>query len=274
MTRLPRSVDDLRGLRAARWVRESTTGQFDRYGPGAQRELESGAIRRLALVDTGLEWSAAQSGATVHGSPAMRAMLASAAEGEFDLLLVGYVARWQRNLRQTLNLLEEDLHPVGVAVWFCDEELLSSNERHWDQLVDEAKAADSWLRKHRRRVREGYAAKRAEQRDPGGRPPFGFRRDPETKLIVADPERALAVLRAFELAGSRMTDPRSRRRLGCRCTRSAACSRARSTSAGSGRASARTGRRSSTRPCGRPSRRLASSGGPGTAGPRRAGPTP
>ena len=31
--------------------------------------------------------------------------------------------------------------------------------------VDEAKAADSWLRKHRRRVREGYAAKRAERRD-------------------------------------------------------------------------------------------------------------
>src|ERR1700686_1655624 len=105
--RPPGSLDELRGLRAARWIRESTTGQFDRYGPGAQRELQSGAIRRLGLVDTGFEWSAAQSGATVHGSPAMRAMLAAAAEGEFDLLLVGYVARWQRNLRQTLNLLEE-----------------------------------------------------------------------------------------------------------------------------------------------------------------------
>ncbi len=204
--RLPRSVDDLRGLRVARWIRESTTGQFDRYGPGAQRELQAGAIRRLALVDTGLEWSAAQSGATVHGSPAMRAMLAAAAEGAFDLLLVGYVARWQRNLRQTLNLLEEDLHPAGVAVWFCDEELLSSNERHWDQLVDEAKAADSWLRKHRRRVREGYAAKRAKQRDPGGRAPFGLRRDPTTKLMEADPERVPTVIRAFELAASRMND--------------------------------------------------------------------
>jgi DNA invertase Pin-like site-specific DNA recombinase len=204
--RLPRSVDDLHGLRVARWIRESTTGQFDRYGPGAQRELQAGAIRRLALIDTGLEWSAAQSGATVHGSPAMRAMLASAAEGEFDLLLVGYVARWQRNLRQTLNLLEEDLHPAGVAVWFCDEELLSSAERNWGQLVDEAKAADLWLRKHRRRVQEGYAAKRAEQRDPGGRAPFGLRRDPQTKLMEADPERVPTVIRAFELAASRMND--------------------------------------------------------------------
>jgi hypothetical protein len=98
----------------------------------------------------------------------------------------------------TLRHREWVVGPVGMG--------RGGPERVGDQLVDEAKAADSWLRKHRRRVREGYAAKRAEQRDPGGRPPFGFRRDPETKLIVADPERALAVLRAFELAGSRMTD--------------------------------------------------------------------
>ena len=56
----------------------------------------------------------------------MAAMLEAAGAGAFDVLVVGYVARWQRNLRQTLNLLEDDLHPAGVAVWFGDEELLSS----------------------------------------------------------------------------------------------------------------------------------------------------
>ena len=30
--RLPRSLDDVRGLRVARWIRESTAGQYDRYG--------------------------------------------------------------------------------------------------------------------------------------------------------------------------------------------------------------------------------------------------
>lgn len=204
--RLPRSIEDLRGLRAARWIRESTPGQFDRYGPDAQRELQSASMRRLGLVDTGLEWSAAQSGATVHSAPAMRAMLAAAAAGDFDVLVVGYVARWQRNLRQTLNLLEEDLHPAGVAVWFADEELLSSHDRHWDQLVDEAKGADSWLRKHRRRVAEGLAAKRATKGDPGGRPPIGFRRDPITKLVEPDEASLEVVRRAFELAAGRLTD--------------------------------------------------------------------
>lgn len=206
MTRLPATVEDLRRLRAARWIRESTAGQFDRYGPDAQRELQDRSVRRFGLVDTGLAWSAAQSGATVHSSAKMRAMLDAAIAGEFEVLLVGYVARWQRNLRQTLNLLEDELHPAGVAVWFCDEELLSSCDRHWDQLVDEAKGADSWLRRHRRRVKEGYEAKRATRKDPGGHPPYGFLRDPDTKLIAADPERTPTVVRAFELAAERLTD--------------------------------------------------------------------
>lgn len=203
--KLPAAVDDLRGLRAARWIRESTASQFDRYGPDAQRELAARAIARLGLTDTGLEWSAAQSGSTVHAGPAMRAMLDAAAAGAFDILVVAYVARWQRNLRQTLNLLEDQLHPAGVAVWFADEELLSSSERHWDQLVDEAKSAESWLRRHRRRVREGLAAKLATRRDPAGRPGFGFRRNAE-KLLEPDPASLVATRKIFELAAARLTD--------------------------------------------------------------------
>jgi hypothetical protein len=58
---------------------------------------------------------------------------AAARQRSFDVLLVGYVSRWQRNLRRTLELLEDVLHPAGVAVYFCDEEILSSSDRHWDQ---------------------------------------------------------------------------------------------------------------------------------------------
>lgn len=205
MRRLGSTVEGLRGLRAARWIRESTQGQFDRYGPDAQRDMQDRAIARLALVDTGLAWSVAESGSTVHSSGSMKAMLTAAQAGAFDVLVVGYVARWQRNLRQTLNLLEEVLHPAGVCVWFADEELLSSNDRHWDQLVDEAKAADSWLRKHRRRVTEGLAAKLAIKRDPGGRPPFGFRRGP-TKIMEPDPAALPIVVRTYELSAAGHTD--------------------------------------------------------------------
>ena len=40
MIPLPRSLDDIEGLRAARWIRESTKDQFDRYGPASQREKQ------------------------------------------------------------------------------------------------------------------------------------------------------------------------------------------------------------------------------------------
>jgi len=37
---LPASLDAVTGLRAARWFRESTSGQFDNFGPDAQREQQ------------------------------------------------------------------------------------------------------------------------------------------------------------------------------------------------------------------------------------------
>ncbi len=205
MRRLPDSADALRGLRAARWVRESTAGQYDRYGPDAQRELQDRAIGRLGLQDSGLAWSAAQSGRTVYRSAEMAGMLAAAARGDFDVLVVAYVSRWQRNLRRTLEILEDVLHPAGVPVWFCDKEILSSSERDWDQLVDEAKDAERYSRRLSRRIREGYAGKRAKRRDPGGHPPFGFRRD-AGKLLEPDPELLPAVCRVFELSASGLAD--------------------------------------------------------------------
>ncbi len=205
MRRLPGAVEELRGLRAARWIRESTAGQFDRYGPEAQAELQERAMARLGLADSGLAWRAAHSGRTVYRSAEMAAMLQAARDGAFDVLLVGYVSRWQRNLRQTLNLLEDTLKPAGVAVYFCDEEILSSSERHWDQLVDEAKDAERYSRRLSRRIKEGYASKRASQRDPGGRPPFGFRRN-EAKLLEPEPAQVPTVRRIYELSAAGLAD--------------------------------------------------------------------
>jgi len=45
---LPRELEDLQGMRAARWFRESTAGQWDDFGPDAQREQQDRAIERWA----------------------------------------------------------------------------------------------------------------------------------------------------------------------------------------------------------------------------------
>ena len=186
MKPLPSSIDDIRGLRAARWIRESTRGQFDRYGPASQREQQDRFIERHVLVDTGITYQVAHSGTTVWQSETMARMLAAAKAGDFDLLLIGYSDRWQRNLRRTLELLEDSLHPAGVALVMCDRRLVSSDRHDWDELVAEATGAEKYSRRLSDRITDGYAAKFKELRDPGGHAPLGFRRSVE-------PPHALAV---------------------------------------------------------------------------------
>ncbi len=87
----------------------------------------------------------------------------------------------------------------------AETEILSSSERHWDQLVDEAKDAERYSRRLARRILEGYASKQTKARDPGGHPPFGFRRN-AAKLLEPDPERLPLVRRAYELSARDVPD--------------------------------------------------------------------
>jgi DNA invertase Pin-like site-specific DNA recombinase len=179
LNRLPRSIDEIRGLRVARWIRESTSGQFDRYGPASQREQQDRFIERYGLLDTGLVFQVAHSGTTVWRSTTMTDMLVAAKAGAFDLLLAGYSDRWQRNLRRTLELLEDGLHPVGAALVMCDRRILSSDPRDWDELVAEAAGAERYSRRLSERISDGYAAKFDQRSDPGGHAALGFRRSAE-----------------------------------------------------------------------------------------------
>ncbi len=118
------------GLRVARWLRESTAGQLDFYGPAAQTRVIEDAIERLGFADTGIGWTVAASGWTrAWLTPEWQEMLAAARLGRFDLLLVAYQSRFLRDVKQTLIAIEDELHPAGVAVYFIDERLLSSDPR-------------------------------------------------------------------------------------------------------------------------------------------------
>lgn len=205
---LPASLDGVVGLRAARWFRESAAGQYDNFGPDAQREQQDRAIERCGLVDTGLEWSVAASGWTsAWRTPAWEAMLAAARAGAFDLLVVGYVSRFLRNLKQTLIAIEDHLAAAGVAVLFADERLLTSDPNNWDQFVREAHEAEAYSRKLSKRVREGYSTKRRRLGVPGGnRAPFGLVREGHPSVLRVDEERAAVVGRAYALAATGATD--------------------------------------------------------------------
>jgi DNA invertase Pin-like site-specific DNA recombinase len=210
---LPRSTDQIAGLRAARWVRESTAGQYDNWGPDSQRELQDRVIERFDLADTGLAWQSAESGRTVYQAPEFVAMTAAARAGRFDLLLVGYVSRFQRNLKQTL-IAVDDLHATGVAVLFCDERIVSSDADRWDDFVREAHEAESYSRKLGRRISEGLAAKRRRLGEPGGQPPYGYVRAGKPPVLEPVPEQIEQVRAVFAAAAEGMTDAEVSERTG------------------------------------------------------------
>jgi hypothetical protein len=124
----PASVDR-RAPRAPRrrWIRESTAGQVDRFGPDAQREQQDRAIERYELVDTGIAWQVAHSGRTIAATGQWAEMLAGAGES-WDVLVVGYVSRFARDLRTAVNA-RHDLHAAGAAILFADERLLTRTRR-------------------------------------------------------------------------------------------------------------------------------------------------
>ena len=222
LPRLARDASELRGRRAARWIRESTPGQLDRWGPPSQRRMQDTAIEELGLMDTGLAWTVGRSGWSGPDSmddppatrtPEFRAMLAAAEAGAFDVLLVGYTARYMRDLALALTY-RRWFHRQGVVVYICDDRILTSNAADWERFVDKCKAAEINSREQSRNVRAGYAAKRESHRDPGGHPPFGFRRAGDAKVIELDPERIGTAVRAYELAATGLTDREVAGRLG------------------------------------------------------------
>ena len=183
--RLPKALDDLTGLRAARWVRESTRGQYDTFGPEAQRDQQDRAIERYGLVETGLSWTVAHSGRTVGDTPQFHEMLSQAGT-EYDVLVVGYVSRFARDLRTAVNARHE-LHAAGAAILFCDERVVSSDEDSWELFAREAVEAEAYSRRLGKRIREGYAAKFRRLGDQAGNAPLGFQRDGPARTLTIDP---------------------------------------------------------------------------------------
>ena len=201
--RLPSNLDELRGRRAARWIRESTSGQFDAFGPDAQREQQDRAIDRWGLVDTGIAFDVAHSGRTIATTSQWADMLAGAGD-TWDVLLVGYVSRFARDL-ETAVTTRRHLHAAGAAVLFSDERILTSDEDAWERWAREAVEAEAYSRRLGKRIAEGLAAKRRRLGIPGGnRAPLGtIRRGRLIEIVGEDLE---LVRRVYVLAAAGHTD--------------------------------------------------------------------
>lgn len=191
MRSLPTSPEQLQGLRAARWIRESTSGQSDNHGPEAQRRQHDAAIERYGMVDAGLTWEVTHSGyatdaegiAKIASDPKYQDMMKRAGT-DYDVLLIGYVSRANRNAELQM-MTRRLLHNKGAVILACDERMLSTNP-DW---VREAADAEHYSAKLAVRIKEGQEAKWHRYSDPSGWAPLGYRRAADKPhLLEIDPD--------------------------------------------------------------------------------------
>ena len=165
---LPRSLEDLRGRRAARWIPRvdgRPGGQLRARRPGGAADPRH---RALGPRRHGRAWQVAHSGRTIAATGQWAEMLDGAGR-DWDVLVVGYVSRFARDLRTAVNA-RHDLHARGAVILFADERVLSSDEDEWERWAREAVEAEAYSRRLGKRV-PGRAnpAKRRRLGVPGGR---------------------------------------------------------------------------------------------------------
>jgi DNA invertase Pin-like site-specific DNA recombinase len=185
--------------RAAAYVRESTEEQGQGFSPDAQRE----AIRKFATenkLQLVAEYCDYHSGwKRADGRPEFQRLMADAAERRFDVVLVYHTSRFARNqveARRYKQMLRERLairvvsvtQPMGEDPTDPSAFLAESIHEMFDEYY--SVSLSFWTRTGlREKARQGHLV---------GPIPWGYRRDPESGIAVADPERAPLVVELFE----------------------------------------------------------------------------
>src|SRR5436189_291144 len=202
------SVPPEPSLRAVAYVRESTEEQGQGFSPDAQRE----AIRTFAaehnLELTG-EYCDFHSGwKRADGRPQFQQLMVDAAERRFDCVLVYHTSRFARNQVEARHYKQMLRERLGIKVLSVTQPL---GEDHSDpsaflaesihEMFDEdySVSLSFWTRTGmREKARQGHLV---------GALPWGYVRDPETKIAVPDSQKAPFVRELFErYAGGQETD--------------------------------------------------------------------
>lgn len=184
---LARAVDlrpeDLAGRTWAGYVRESTRGQADRYGPDLQRAEQRSFAGRHGLVAIGREYVDLVSGKDTLRRTDFARMIADAEAGAFEVLLVYDTSRFARNVADAY-VYRDRLARAGVVVVFCADGLISGNTDTYELEGLKTVSDAAYIRRLSRNVGRGYAQKWRLFADPGGHPPLGFARVGERRLLT------------------------------------------------------------------------------------------
>ena len=196
------TFEDLRGLRAEGYVRDSTLDQRDGFGPDIQRCNIGRFSESYGLVLGGRWYTEFVSGLAAGNRKAFQQLLEDAHLDLFDVLLVDHTSRFGRNQAECIQY-KEKLQGLGKIVVFVSQGIISGSDRDFlseriNETLDEA-----YSRNLSRYVREGKARK-AEAGHALGHAPLGYRQEklPSGRgaRVVVDEEgmkALLALLRGY-----------------------------------------------------------------------------
>jgi DNA invertase Pin-like site-specific DNA recombinase len=179
------------------YVRESTAAQGEKFGPDAQRTAIERACDDLKIARPQLWYTDLVSGTGKVVRDSLALARADAAAHAYDVLVCYDTSRFARNTRDALNF-EAEFAAAGVRIYYSAERTWaddSATTLH-KEIVHVLNA--EYSRSLARRIRDGYAAKKARGGHVGG-VPWGYRRSADTMTLEAVPDVVAIRLLAWRL---------------------------------------------------------------------------
>jgi DNA invertase Pin-like site-specific DNA recombinase len=180
------------------YIRESTAAQGEKFGPDAQRAAILEACRSLELAAPAHWYTDLISGTGSVVRDALAAARTDARAHEYDVLICYDTSRWARNEREAFDF-EHEMKIAGVRIYYAAERIWADDDAtalHKGVLhVINAE----YSRALSRRIRDGYAAKRAKGQHVGSIP-WGYRRVDAARLEPT--ERVQIRILAWQLYAS------------------------------------------------------------------------
>lgn len=189
------TFEQLKGLRAKGYIRDSTLDQRDGFGPDIQRRNEQRFAESYGLLLGNRWYTEFVSGRSVAKRKEFQHILEDARLDRFDVLLVDHTSRFGRNQAECIRYKEE-MQRLGKAVVFVSQGIISGTDRDFlneriNEVLDEA-----YSRNLSRYVKAGFSVK-ASQGHALGDAPLGYRhiKSPSGRGAWAAPdEKTMPVL--------------------------------------------------------------------------------
>jgi len=194
-----KTFEDLKGLRAEGYIRDSKPDQADGFGPDIQRHNEERFAQSYGLILGNRWYTEFVSGRSAIKRYEFQQILEDARLDLFDVLLVDHTSRFGLNQKECIRYKEE-LTQLGKTIIFVSQGIISGSDRDFlSERINET-LDEQYSRTLSRYVSEGLERKVEDDKLHVGPAPLGYKSElksgqPERK--VPDPATMPALLMAL-----------------------------------------------------------------------------